>query len=82
MEGVDDKIAKAYFNYMIDVATILGANRSRAEKELRESLQFEIKLAEVIIFCVTFSVGIFYNFFKCQFFGSNGTKKFNEYLGI
>ena len=36
----------SYYNYMVNVAVLLGAERSVAEKELRESLQFEIKLAE------------------------------------
>ena len=34
---------------MVDIAVILGANRSRAENELKESLEFEIKLANVSI---------------------------------
>ena len=33
---------------MVDIATILGADKARAERELKESLEFEIKLAEVI----------------------------------
>lgn len=34
---------------MIDIAVIFGADRARAEKELKESLDFEIKLANVSI---------------------------------
>jgi neprilysin len=32
---------------MVDIATLLGAERSRAEVELKDSLQFEMKLANV-----------------------------------
>lgn len=32
---------------MVDVAVMLGANRTRAEIDMWESLQFEIKLAKV-----------------------------------
>lgn len=38
---------KAYYEYMVDVAVIYGANRSQAEQELRESLEFEMDLANV-----------------------------------
>lgn len=33
---------------MIDAAVMFGANRTRAEKEMTEVLQFEIDLANVI----------------------------------
>lgn len=32
---------------MVDNAVIFGANKERAEQELKESLEFEAKLAEV-----------------------------------
>lgn len=32
---------------MVDIAVIYGADRSRAERELMESLEFEMKLANV-----------------------------------
>lgn len=32
---------------MVDIATLLGADRARAEVELKDSLQFEMKLANV-----------------------------------
>lgn len=43
----DDKVLKAYYEYMVDTAVMLGADRNRAETELWESLQFEISLAHV-----------------------------------
>lgn len=47
VKGLDDKIVKAYYNYMVDIAVIYGADRDRAERELLESLEFEIALANV-----------------------------------
>lgn len=46
-KGLNDKIVKAYYNYMVDIAVIYGADRSRAESELMDSLNFEIALANV-----------------------------------
>lgn len=47
INGVEDKIVKAYYDYMVDTAVIYGAERATAEKELLEALEFEIKLANV-----------------------------------
>ena len=38
---------EAYHNYMTDVAVILGANRSDAETQLWDIIEFETKLANV-----------------------------------
>lgn len=32
---------------MVDIAVLFGADRDRATRELKESLEFEIKLANV-----------------------------------
>lgn len=45
--GMDDPIIKAYYQFMVEVAVIFGANKTYAENELRESLKFEITLAKV-----------------------------------
>lgn len=47
VKGKEDKIVKAYYEYMVDLAVIYGAERPRAEKELNDSLNFEIALANV-----------------------------------
>lgn len=47
IKGLDDKIVKAYYDYMVDIAVLFGADRKVAESELKESLKFEIKLANV-----------------------------------
>jgi predicted metalloendopeptidase len=47
INGLDDKIVKGYYNYMVDMAVIFGAERKRAEIELKDSLNFEIALANI-----------------------------------
>lgn len=47
MKGLDDPIVKGYHEYMVDVAVILGADRTTATEQLYESLLFEIALANV-----------------------------------
>lgn len=47
VKGIEDKIVSAYYDYMVDLAVIYGADRSRATKELMDSLNFEIALANV-----------------------------------
>lgn len=47
VKGMDEKIVAAYYRYMVDVAVLFGADRQRAAKELRESLDFEIGLAKI-----------------------------------
>lgn len=57
--GPTDKLVHAYYDYMVDIATLLGADRSRAEVELKESLQFEIALANVrITLCVAVNLAL------------------------
>lgn len=45
--GFEEKNVKAYYEYMVDFATLFGANSERAKNELKESLDFEVKLAKV-----------------------------------
>lgn len=47
VKGMDEKIVAAYYRYMVDVAVLFGADRQRAVKELKESLDFEIGLAKI-----------------------------------
>ncbi|XP_035741301.1 neprilysin-2-like isoform X2 [Vespa mandarinia] len=46
-KGFTDKIVQAYYSYMVDIAVILGADKGRAKTELRDSLDFEMKLANI-----------------------------------
>lgn len=45
IKGFEDKDVQHYYRYMVEIAVLLGAKKDQAEKELRESLQFEIDLA-------------------------------------
>ncbi|EEB19488.1 endothelin-converting enzyme, putative [Pediculus humanus corporis] len=46
-KGFDEKIVQAYYEYQVDIATLLGADKKMAETELKESLNFEIQLANI-----------------------------------
>ncbi len=45
INGLDDDDVISYYNYMVNVAVLLGADRVHAERELNDSLKFEIELA-------------------------------------
>ena len=47
IKGMNDTIVQAYYRYMVDIAVLYGADRSNAEREMRESLNFEFSLANV-----------------------------------
>lgn len=49
VKGLDEKLVAALYSYMVDIATMFGADRDRAKTELKESLKFEIMLANVSI---------------------------------
>src|SRR5699024_6073225 len=45
LRGLNDSAVAAYYKLMVNRAVVLGANRSTAEKEMYEALQFETTLA-------------------------------------
>ena len=45
MNGLEDHDVSSYYNYMVSVAVLLGADKETATRELKESLLFEIELA-------------------------------------
>lgn len=51
VKGLEYEAVKAYYSYMVENAVIFGANRARAEAELKDALEFEIKLANVSCKC-------------------------------
>lgn len=40
-------MVKHYLDYMVDVAVLFGANRTKAIEELEEAIRFEAALAQV-----------------------------------
>ena len=47
MEGKDAKSVKAYLNYMVDIAVLLGADGAQAEKDMAAVLDLELQVAEI-----------------------------------
>ena len=47
LKGFEDEIVQQYFKYMLDAAVVLGANPETAKEELKESLLFEIEMANI-----------------------------------
>jgi len=47
IEGLKNKIVQAYHSYQVDSAVLYGADQKRAEKEMKEVLEFELALANV-----------------------------------
>lgn len=53
LRGLGDSVVQAYFEYMVDLAIIFGADGDRAKEELLDVLQFEINIANV---CKLFNI--------------------------
>ncbi|KAH8264524.1 hypothetical protein KR038_009603, partial [Drosophila bunnanda] len=47
VKGFNETLVTAYYDYMVDVAVLFGANKDKAKTELLSSLEFEIALANV-----------------------------------
>ena len=50
LKGIEDPSVAAYYKFMVDSAILLGAKKSDAEKQMQEVLDFEMNLANVIVF--------------------------------
>lgn len=48
INGLEEPFVKAYHDYQVNLAVEFGAERAFAEVEMRQALDFEIELAEVI----------------------------------
>lgn len=46
-EGLGTEFANVYFNYMVDISTLFGANFTFALSEMKAALEFEVALAKV-----------------------------------
>lgn len=47
VKGFNETLVSSYYDYMVDMAVLFGADKDVAKSELRESLDFEIALANV-----------------------------------
>jgi len=47
IKGLDDRNVKAYFNYMVQTAKLLGAEEKFAKKEMKKVIEMEIELAKM-----------------------------------
>lgn len=46
---LDEKIIDAYYNFMVDIAVIFGAEKKRAKSELIDVLRLEEELAKILV---------------------------------
>lgn len=49
IEGYNNSHVDSYYQYMVDVATALGADNVTAHREMKEALNFEIQLAKAMM---------------------------------
>lgn len=49
LKGVEDPLVSAYYQLMVDSAVLLGANKTKAEEDMKAALLFEIAMANVSI---------------------------------
>lgn len=47
IQGFDNEIVKAYYNYHVETAVYYGAERFYAETEVKTALNFEMEIAKV-----------------------------------
>ncbi|XP_044750309.1 uncharacterized protein LOC123310736 [Coccinella septempunctata] len=47
--GLGDKITKAMYELMVDIAVLLGADRQRAEEEMGRVINFLVELAQIAV---------------------------------
>lgn len=47
IKGFNETLVTAYYEYMVDIAVLFGANKDEAKSQLLASLEFEIALANV-----------------------------------
>ena len=47
LKGFESEEVQAYFKYQVEVAVIYGADRERAQQEIRDALDFQMSLAKV-----------------------------------
>lgn len=45
--GLQDDVVKTYYEYMVDLAELFGANRATAENDVKNMINFRVELAKV-----------------------------------
>lgn len=67
-------MVKSYYDYMVDTAVTHGADRQRAEIEMKDALEFEAALANVSQFIILFFLKetSFHQFLFIDFVGERG----------
>lgn len=56
IEGRTEPFVQAYHDYQIDLAMMMGATREAAETQMAEALDFETKLAGVLMNTLKFNM--------------------------
>lgn len=74
VKGMEYASVKDYYEFMVNVAVIFGANKSNAEIEMYDALQFEIGLSQVQ--CIEIELT---NFFSILFVCSIRMKLFMKF---
>ena len=59
--GLNEPIVNSYYQYMVDMAVMLGADRSTAKKEMLDAVNFEIGMAQCFFRADNSRAGTFYN---------------------
>lgn len=79
LRGLDDPVVQAYYDYMVDLAVLFGADRERAKEEYLSVLEFETNVANVRIMIWTILKIIFV--FPVYFIGfSVDQMSFDKYI--
>lgn len=47
LKGLENSVVSGYHSFQVDMAVLYGADKKRAEDEMKEALDFEIELAKV-----------------------------------
>lgn len=54
LKGLDDPIVQMYHRFAVNVAVMLGANKTAAELEMRDMVQLEVELANVCLYLMRY----------------------------
>ncbi|EDW13650.2 neprilysin-2 isoform X3 [Drosophila mojavensis] len=47
VKGMNETLVQAYYDYMVDIAVLFGADKAQAKEQLLQSLEFEMALANI-----------------------------------